>query len=242
MNNKTFKYLSIFSLLFVIFILSTNLTSISENFLENISISLSDSSKMENSFIFSLLVSTKNIIVLSLIMNVFFTKLTTENTYSIIRFGNKKDYGKYILLSLLWHIVKINIFIIFIELVINIISWETFLFDINFLKIIFGNFIYLTFKYLILTLLTTTLSFYFSRNLSLIVVTISYILFVFMKNIENIKIYSPLNYLDFYRNKYILHEELARFILVLIVCICLIILFLRILNNRDIIYFRRDHE
>lgn len=77
---------------------------------------------MENSFIFALLVATKNIIILSILMDEFFTKLTTENTYSIVRFRNKKDYGKSILLSLLWNIAKITALIIIIELIINIIS------------------------------------------------------------------------------------------------------------------------
>lgn len=197
---------------------------------------------MENSFIFALLVATKNIIILSILMDEFFTKLTTENTYSIVRFRNKKDYGKSILLSLLWNIAKITALIIIIELIINIISWNTFVFNIDLLKIIFGNFIYLIFKYLILTMITSILSFYLSRNISLILVTTSFIVFTLMKNNQNLRIYSPLNYLDFYRSNYFLFEETARFGIVLIICVCLVISFLKILDNRDIIYLRRDHE
>lgn len=242
MNNRVFKLFSIFSLIIVQYFISTSLCYISDGFIDSVSISLSDDIKMNNAFLMILLIVTKNIIIIYMIMDDLFKKLTTENTYIIVRYGSKKKYCKDALYSVIKNIAKINIFMIFIILIVNIAIFKSFTFEINLLYIIFLNFVYLTFKYMIFALITIILSFSFSRNISVILASIMYTIFTIFKNNKNLNIYSPLYYLDFYRSYHIIYEEIIRISIILFVGICLINIFLRIVDNLDIIDFRREYE
>nr|WP_276938943.1 hypothetical protein [Helcococcus sueciensis] len=242
MNNKVFKFFFILSLIFVQYFISTTLYYLSDGFIESVSLSLSDDLKMNNAFLMILLIATKNIIIIYMIMDDLFKKITTENTYIIVRYGSKKKYCKDELYSVIKNIAKINIFMIFIILIVNISIFKSFTFEFNLLYIIFLNFVYLTFKYMIFALITIILSFYFSRNISVILASIMYTIFTIFKNNKNLKIYSPLYYLDFYRSYHNIYEEIIRISIILFVSICLINIFLRIVDNLDIIDFRRGYE
>ena len=90
MNNKVFKFFFILSLIFVQYFISTTLYYLSDGFIESVSLSLSDDLKMNNAFLMILLIATKNIIIIYMIMDDLFKKITTENTYIIVRYGSKK--------------------------------------------------------------------------------------------------------------------------------------------------------